>query len=112
MRIWPLIPPGPNDGYPLPEEATPPTPHIVLPMGVQFFAHQPLVGPVDGVNCVYTCALPFISGDIVREVVYRNGIRVPTAEYTATPETRTITFLRAPQPSDTLLLDAYVETDT
>lgn len=46
----------------------------------------------------------------MREVVYRNGVQVSPLLYTVDVALRTITFLTAPLPTDTLLLDAYVET--
>ena len=61
-------------------------------------------------NRVFQASVPFISGDSVREVVYRNGVQVSNLLYTVDVPLRTITFLTAPLPTDTLLLDAYVET--
>ena len=83
---------------------------MALPAGVLLLPRQPLLGTANGLNKVFRASVPFISGDSLREVVYRNGVRVAYADYTADPSSRTITFLKAPQPGDVLLLDAYVET--
>lgn len=108
-RRWPLTPPGVSDGTPIFAPAAAAPAPVRLPADARFLPHVALSGAVDGVNTVYLSPVPFISGDIVREVVYRNGVRVDPADYTADPASRTITFLRAPLPADTLLLDAYVE---
>ncbi len=110
-RRWPVEPPpGPSDGTPLNIPVAPHVPVVAIPAGAIFMPHQPLTGALDGLNRVFACAVPFISGDIVREVVYRNGVRVDPTAYTVDVALQTITFLAAPLPNDTLLLDAYVET--
>lgn len=109
-RRWPLDPPGPDAGRPIEATAAAPAPSVAIPAGAIFMPHQPLSGALNGVNRTFQCAVPFMSGDIAREVVYRNGVRVDPQEYTANTAERTITFLQPPLPSDILLLDAYVET--
>lgn len=107
---------GPSDQQPpvpepAPPLAVPPTiPVTGLPANYRFMPRQPLNGVRDGVNKIFTTVVPFVSGDSVREVVYRSGVRVPVTDYRVNTAERSITFLRAPQPTDTLYLDAYVET--
>lgn len=107
---------GPSDQQPPVPEPTPPLalPAVVpvtgLPANYRFMPRQPLNGIPDGVNKIFTTVVPFVSGDSVREVVYRSGVRVPVTDYRVNTAERSITFLRAPQPTDTLYLDAYVET--
>lgn len=107
---------GPSDQQPPVPEPTPPLalPAVVpvtgLPANYRFMPRQPLNGVRDGVNKIFTTVVPFVSGDSVREVVYRSGVRVPVTDYRVNTAERSITFLRAPQPTDTLYLDAYVET--
>jgi hypothetical protein len=110
-RRWPVEPPpGPSDGHPLDVPAPVHVPVVAIPAGAIFMPRQPLSGAVDGLNRTFQSPVPFISGDIVAEVVYRNGVQVPRTAYTADVASSTITFLSAPLPNDTLLLDAYVET--
>lgn len=110
-RRWPVEPPpGPTDGRPLDVPVPPHVPVVAIPAGAIFMPHQPLSGAVDGLNRTFQSPVPFISGDIAREVVYRNGVRVEPTAYTVDVATSTITFLSAPLPNDILLLDAYVET--
>lgn len=107
---------GPSDQQPPVSEPPPPLalPAVVpvtgLPANYRFMPRQPLNGVRDGVNKIFTTVVPFVSGDSVREVVYRSGVRVPVTDYRVNTAERSITFLRAPQPTDTLYLDAYVET--
>lgn len=107
---------GPPDQQPPVPEPTPPlaVPAVVpvtgLPANYRFMPRQPLNGVRDGANKIFTTVVPFVSSDSVREVVYRSGVRVPVTDYRVNTAERSITFLRAPQPTDTLYLDAYVET--
>lgn len=101
---------GGDFGQAPPDYAIPVAPALGLPANYIFMPRQPLLGIRDGVNKEFRTAVPFVSGDAVREVVYRSGVRVPTTDYRVNTAAKTITFLRAPQPADTLFLDAYVET--
>jgi hypothetical protein len=110
---------GPDDAVPAPATPGQGTPQTApttagvptsLPANTIFMPKQPLLGVRDGVNKVFHTVVPFVSGDVVREVVYRSGVRVPVTDYRVNTAERSITFLRAPQPTDTLFLDAYVET--
>lgn len=110
-RRWPVEPPpGPTDGLPVGVPVAPHVPVVAIPAGAIFMPHQPLTGALDGLNRTFQSPVPFISGDIVSEVVYRNGVRVEPTAYTVDVASSTITFLSAPLPNDILLLDAYVET--
>lgn len=110
-RRWPLDPPPKStDGTPTSVATAPYVPVEAIPAGAIFMPHQPLAGAVDGLNRTFVSPVPFISGDIAREVVYRNGVPVDRTAYTVDVTLRTITFLSAPLPNDILLLDAYVET--
>lgn len=107
---------GPPSELPAPVEAPTPSPAVSaptnagLPANTRFLPKQPLLGVRDGVNKVFTSVVAFVSDDAVREVVYRSGVRVPITDYRVNTAARSITFLRAPLPTDTLFLDAYVET--
>ena len=109
-RRWPLDPPDSSAGSPIVDTVAAPTPVEAIPISAVFMPHLLLEGAIDGVNTVFTSPVPFISGDIVREVVYAQGVRVDPSQYTVDPATRTLTFLQAPVPPDVLTLDAYVET--
>jgi len=105
----------PSELPPVTDEPPLPTFAIVpastgLPANTRFMPKQPLLGVRDGVNKVFHTVVSFVSSDAVREVVYRSGVRVPITDYRVNTAEKSITFLRAPLPSDTLFLDAYVET--
>lgn len=73
--------------------------------------NQPLIGPINGVNVVFTTASDFVAGS---EAVYFNGVRqLPGAgnDYTRSesggPGTGydTVTFAVAPRSGDNLMID-------
>lgn len=112
-RTWPLDPP-PTPPRPYSSTAIeeppppPPTPGaVVVPESAFFLPNQALIGPRDGVNRTFTTYATFIHTDTIREIVYRNGIRLDPSVYSV-PAPQTIVFDTAPGPSDLLLLDGYV----
>lgn len=79
---------------------------------VRYFS-QPLIGPKNGTNLVYTTAAKFDRNGLTNECVYLNGIRLSegvTEDYVAsesTPSTGfdTITMAIAPRGTDKLVID-------